>query len=110
MVALQAKRTQIHSQCSGKPLESRKGFAAAVPHHFNPIFQDLVAQFVSKLKTEGVFAKEVLSAGVAFHSYYMASIAPVLLSALQKVIISLRGFSLRGGVIKEAMPCLGGDL
>nr|XP_020670313.1 fatty acid synthase isoform X1 [Pogona vitticeps]XP_020670321.1 fatty acid synthase isoform X2 [Pogona vitticeps] len=48
--------------------------------------QDLVAQFVSKLKTEGVFAKEVLSAGVAFHSYYMASIAPVLLSALQKVI------------------------
>lgn len=48
--------------------------------------QDLVAKFVSKLKAEGIFAKEVLSAGVAFHSYYMASIAPVLLSALQKVI------------------------
>lgn len=42
---------------------------------------------MSKLKSEGVFAKEVLSAGVAFHSYYMASIAPVLLSALQKVML-----------------------
>ncbi|XP_042306938.1 fatty acid synthase isoform X1 [Sceloporus undulatus] len=50
--------------------------------------QDLVSQFVSKLKGEGIFAKEVLSAGVAFHSCYMASIAPVLLSALQKVIPS----------------------
>uniref|UniRef100_A0A8D0GNS8 Fatty acid synthase n=1 Tax=Sphenodon punctatus TaxID=8508 RepID=A0A8D0GNS8_SPHPU len=48
--------------------------------------QDSVNEFVVKLKTEGVFAKEVRSAGVAFHSYYMASIAPVLLSALQKVI------------------------
>lgn len=42
---------------------------------------------MTKLKSEGVFAKEVLSAGVAFHSYYMASIAPVLLSALQKVML-----------------------
>ncbi|XP_007434239.1 fatty acid synthase [Python bivittatus] len=50
--------------------------------------QEAVAKFVSKLKAEGVFAKEVLSAGVAFHSYYMASIAPVLLSALQKVILN----------------------
>ncbi|KAM3843635.1 fatty acid synthase [Vipera latastei] len=50
--------------------------------------QEAVAKFVSKLKSEGVFAKEVLSAGVAFHSYYMASIAPVLLSALQKVILN----------------------
>ncbi|KAM6473364.1 fatty acid synthase isoform 2-T2 [Liasis olivaceus] len=50
--------------------------------------QEAIAKFVSKLKAEGVFAKEVLSAGVAFHSYYMASIAPVLLSALQKVILN----------------------
>nr|XP_028572050.1 fatty acid synthase [Podarcis muralis] len=50
--------------------------------------QDSVVKFVAKLKAEGVFAKEVLSAGVAFHSYYMASIAPVLLSALKKVIPS----------------------
>uniref|UniRef100_A0A8D0FYE7 Fatty acid synthase n=1 Tax=Strix occidentalis caurina TaxID=311401 RepID=A0A8D0FYE7_STROC len=47
---------------------------------------DSVNEFVAKLKKDGVFAKEVRSAGVAFHSYYMASIAPVLLSALKKVI------------------------
>lgn len=41
--------------------------------------------FVVKLKKDGVFAKEVQSAGVAFHSYYMASIAPSLLRALKKV-------------------------
>ncbi|KAM8991828.1 fatty acid synthase [Ara ararauna] len=45
-----------------------------------------VSEFVAKLKKKGVFAKEVRSAGVAYHSYYMASIAPVLLSALKKVI------------------------
>ncbi|XP_051888628.1 fatty acid synthase [Pristis pectinata] len=48
--------------------------------------QEAVSKFVAKLKEEGVFAKEVRSAGVAFHSYYMASIAPTLLNALQKVI------------------------
>ncbi|KAG8446408.1 hypothetical protein GDO86_014021 [Hymenochirus boettgeri] len=48
--------------------------------------RDSVRDFVAKLKNEGVFAKEVQSAGVAFHSYYMASIAPSLLSALQSVI------------------------
>uniref|UniRef100_A0A8C2YHL2 Fatty acid synthase n=1 Tax=Coturnix japonica TaxID=93934 RepID=A0A8C2YHL2_COTJA len=47
---------------------------------------DSVSEFVAKLKKDGVFAKEVRSAGVAFHSYYMASIAPALLSALRKVI------------------------
>lgn len=48
--------------------------------------QDAVSAFVSELKEQGVFAKEVRSAGVAFHSYYMASIAPALLAALKKVI------------------------
>uniref|UniRef100_A0A8C9SU62 Fatty acid synthase n=1 Tax=Scleropages formosus TaxID=113540 RepID=A0A8C9SU62_SCLFO len=48
--------------------------------------QEAVSQFVAQLKESGVFAKEVRSAGVAFHSYYMASIAPALLSALKKVI------------------------
>ncbi|XP_069807612.1 fatty acid synthase isoform X2 [Dendropsophus ebraccatus] len=48
--------------------------------------KDSVREFVEKLKKDGVFAKEVQSAGVAFHSYYMASIAPSLLSALKKVI------------------------
>ncbi|NXI15750.1 FAS synthase, partial [Irena cyanogastra] len=47
---------------------------------------DSVNEFVAKLKKDGVFAKEVRSAGVAFHSYYMASIAPALLNALKKVI------------------------
>ncbi|NXY81485.1 FAS synthase, partial [Alcedo cyanopectus] len=45
-----------------------------------------VSKFVAKLKKDGVFAKEVRSAGVAFHSYYMLSTAPVLLRALKKVI------------------------
>ncbi|XP_010131413.1 PREDICTED: fatty acid synthase, partial [Buceros rhinoceros silvestris] len=47
---------------------------------------DSVSKFVAELKKDGVFAKEVRSAGVAYHSYYMASIAPGLLSALKKVI------------------------
>ncbi|XP_056152912.1 fatty acid synthase [Lampris incognitus] len=48
--------------------------------------KDAVSTFVAKLKESGVFAKEVRSAGVAFHSYYMASIAPNLLAALKRVI------------------------
>uniref|UniRef100_A0AAV2LIZ5 Fatty acid synthase n=1 Tax=Knipowitschia caucasica TaxID=637954 RepID=A0AAV2LIZ5_KNICA len=48
--------------------------------------QDAVHRFVQELKEKGVFAKEVRSAGVAFHSYFMASLAPALLAALQKVI------------------------
>ncbi|KAM9424875.1 fatty acid synthase isoform 2-T2 [Pholidichthys leucotaenia] len=48
--------------------------------------QEAVRSFVTDLKHQGVFAKEVRSAGVAFHSYYMASIAPALLAALKKVI------------------------
>ncbi|KAG5854295.1 hypothetical protein ANANG_G00036290 [Anguilla anguilla] len=48
--------------------------------------QESVSQFVAHLKETGVFAKEVRSAGVAFHSYYMASIAPALLAALKRVI------------------------
>ncbi|XP_077358210.1 fatty acid synthase isoform X2 [Festucalex cinctus] len=48
--------------------------------------QEAVSKFVAELKEQGVFAKEVRSAGVAFHSYYMESIAPTLLAALKKVI------------------------
>uniref|UniRef100_A0A672M0L0 Fatty acid synthase n=1 Tax=Sinocyclocheilus grahami TaxID=75366 RepID=A0A672M0L0_SINGR len=57
--------------------------------------QDSVSKFVAQLKESGVFAKEVRSAGVAFHSYYMASIAPALLAALQKVIKNPRPRSTR---------------
>lgn len=47
--------------------------------------QEAISKYVSELKEQGVFAKEVRSAGVAFHSHYMASIAPTLLAALKKV-------------------------
>lgn len=57
--------------------------------------QDAVHQFVLELKDKGVFAKEVRSAGVAFHSYFMASIAPSLLAALKKVIRQPRPRSAR---------------
>ncbi|KAK2504120.1 hypothetical protein MC885_011188 [Smutsia gigantea] len=45
-----------------------------------------VLEFVEQLKQEGVFAKEVHTGGMAFHSYFMEPIAPTLLQALQKVI------------------------
>uniref|UniRef100_A0A673J1H8 Fatty acid synthase n=1 Tax=Sinocyclocheilus rhinocerous TaxID=307959 RepID=A0A673J1H8_9TELE len=57
--------------------------------------RDSVSKFVAQLKESGVFAKEVRSAGVAFHSYYMAAIAPALLAALQKVIKNPRPRSAR---------------
>lgn len=47
---------------------------------------DTVNEFIAKLKKDGVFAKEVRCGGVAFHSYFMASIAPVLLSVMKKLI------------------------
>nr|XP_025855761.1 fatty acid synthase [Vulpes vulpes] len=45
-----------------------------------------VAAFLEMLRQEGVFAKEVRTGGMAFHSYFMESIAPTLLKALKKVI------------------------
>ncbi|CAN9508637.1 unnamed protein product [Ophioblennius macclurei] len=57
--------------------------------------KDAIGAFVKDLKEQGVFAKEVRSAGVAFHSYYMASIAPALLAALKKVIPAPRQRSSR---------------
>lgn len=44
-----------------------------------------MSEFVEQLKQEGVFAKEVRTGGLAFHSYFMEGIAPVLLQALKKV-------------------------
>ncbi|XP_019359228.1 PREDICTED: fatty acid synthase isoform X1 [Gavialis gangeticus] len=43
-------------------------------------------EFLATLKKEGVFAKEVRSVGVAFHSYFMEALAPMLLSVLRKII------------------------
>lgn len=47
---------------------------------------NLVTEFVKELKSEGVFAREVNSSGVAFHCHYMAGIAPALRKALDQVI------------------------
>lgn len=44
-----------------------------------------MSKFVVELQAEGVFAKEVRSSGVAFHSQYMANIAPQLQEKLAKV-------------------------
>ena len=46
---------------------------------------EAVKTFVAQLQEEGVFARNVNSAGVAFHSYFMASTAPALKAALNKV-------------------------
>uniref|UniRef100_A0A2K5Q2X1 Fatty acid synthase n=2 Tax=Cebus imitator TaxID=2715852 RepID=A0A2K5Q2X1_CEBIM len=48
--------------------------------------QGPVREFVEQLKQEGVFAKEVQTGGIAFHSYFMEGIAPLLLQELKKVI------------------------
>ena len=43
---------------------------------------EAVRTFVEQLKSEGVFAKEVNSGGVAFHSSYMAKPARTLLKSM----------------------------
>ncbi|WAQ95725.1 FAS-like protein [Mya arenaria] len=48
--------------------------------------QEAVRAFVHQLKERNIFAKEVNTAGVAFHSYYMQGIASSLKDALNKVI------------------------
>ncbi|XP_060068605.1 fatty acid synthase-like [Ylistrum balloti] len=47
---------------------------------------DAVSTFVTKLKDRGVFARQVNSAGVAFHSKDMLKVAPLLKSHLSEVI------------------------
>ena len=46
---------------------------------------EAVKTFVEQLKSEDVFAKEVKSAGVAFHSPFMQKASPLLKEALLKV-------------------------
>ncbi|XP_053376816.1 fatty acid synthase-like [Mercenaria mercenaria] len=48
--------------------------------------RDAIRNFVTKLKERQIFAKEVNTAGVAFHSYHMKEVAASLKSALDKVI------------------------
>ncbi|CAG0916724.1 unnamed protein product [Notodromas monacha] len=47
---------------------------------------DDIRSFVGQLKSEGIFAKEVNSGGMAFHSQYIAAAGPQLKRALQQVI------------------------
>lgn len=47
-----------------------------------------VADFVSRLKEQRIFAKEVKSSGIAFHCNEMAEIAPYLMKALEKVTMT----------------------
>ncbi|XP_061715319.1 fatty acid synthase-like isoform X2 [Cydia pomonella] len=45
-----------------------------------------VEKFVQQLSANGVFVRMVDTAGIAFHSSYIASVAPLLLQRLQQVI------------------------
>ncbi|KAK8766018.1 hypothetical protein V5799_007199 [Amblyomma americanum] len=49
-----------------------------------------VADLVAELKAEGVFAREVDTMNVAFHSDHMQSIAPSFKEALQKVVSEVK--------------------
>lgn len=51
---------------------------------------EAVHQFVKQLQSQGYFAKEVDSNGVAFHSSYMAGIAPKLKEHLSQVGVCAR--------------------
>ena len=43
-------------------------------------------QFIEQLKAENIFAREVKSCGVAFHSQYVAPIAPSLMKKLEAIL------------------------
>lgn len=47
---------------------------------------DVTTKFVEELKAKGIFARDVKSSNVAYHSYYMNDIAPQLKAALSKFI------------------------
>lgn len=50
---------------------------------------DVTTKFVEELKEKGIFARDVKSSNVAYHSYYMNDIAPQLKQALEKVKITI---------------------
>lgn len=45
-----------------------------------------IEKFVAELAAEGTFARRVNSSGVAFHSKYIATAAPLLRKSLERVI------------------------
>lgn len=65
--------------------QARTAVSARIPPHLRPTPQAAMLEFVQQLKQEGVFAKEVRTGGMAFHSYFMDAIAPTLLQQLKKV-------------------------
>lgn len=48
--------------------------------------KDSLNKFMAELKSENIFAKEVESSGVAFHSKYIAEAGPKLRENLEKII------------------------
>jgi fatty acid synthase len=47
---------------------------------------ETTTKFIEELKAKGIFARDVKSSNVAYHSYYMNDIAPQLKAALVKVL------------------------
>ncbi|XP_025202473.1 fatty acid synthase-like [Melanaphis sacchari] len=47
---------------------------------------DSIAKFVDQLKSEGVFAREVNSSGIAFHSWYIAAAGPLFKEKVAGII------------------------
>ncbi|WAR25075.1 FAS-like protein [Mya arenaria] len=75
--------SEAHQQCPEGVVpachNSRDSVTVSVP-------QEAVRAFVQQLKERASFAKEVNTAGVAFHSYYMKSVACSLKTLLDEVI------------------------
>ena len=48
---------------------------------------EAVAMFVEQMRSEGVFAREIETTGIAFHSPFMEKVAPAMRLVLEKVCI-----------------------
>lgn len=48
--------------------------------------KDVVSQFVAELQAEGVFAKEINTSQIAYHSYFMQSIAHPLMKKFELIL------------------------
>jgi len=51
---------------------------------------DSIKTFVSELSTQGIFAKAVNVAGIAFHRRYIQSAGPILLKYLKEVCLKIK--------------------
>jgi len=64
---------------------------------------EAVSKFVAELQSEGIFAKEVQSAGVAFHSYCMSLTADALKARLLEVCAVGFQFLLPGAILLSSI-------